>query len=195
MKRFAVYETATGRIFQISQASVVQDVTASLSAGQSVIEVAVTVDDTTHYIAAGVPVAYPTKTARNLTWDFQTLAWRDARTLAQHKADKWSAIKAQRDASEFGGFVWSGSAFDSDPISQGRIQAGVQVARDALLALRLFPLAWTLAGGGARTLTAADMIAVGGALGEATITLHANARAKKALIDAALTAADVDAIS
>lgn len=195
MKRFAVYETATGRIVQMSHASAVQDVVASLSVGQSAMEVGHAVDDTSHYIFGGVPVFYPTRPTPNQTWDFQTLAWRDARTLAQHKTDKWVAIKAARDAAEVGGFVWSGSTFDSDLVSQGRIQAGVQVARDAVLALRLFPLSWTLASGGARLLSATNMIAVGGALGEALIGLHAVARAKRAQIDAATDVATVEAVT
>lgn len=101
------------------------------------------------------------------------MSWVDPRTLAQHQADKWTAIKAARDAIEFGGFTWDGSTFDSDPQSQSRIQGAAQLATLAMIASQAFSVDWTLATNAVRTLTGADMLAVGQAMGVHIMTTHA----------------------
>lgn len=87
-------------------------------------------------------------------WEFnpQTLQWEDPRTLDDFKAAKWTEIKRERDAREFGGFEWDGSTFDTDALSQSRISS-------AALAATLNPPAtfdWTLKDNTVRTLTAAE---------------------------------------
>jgi len=107
--------------------------------------------------------------------------------LATLKARKWEEIKAAREAAEFGGFVWAGSAFDSDDVSQRRLQGAVQLAG----LLPTFAVDWTLADNSTRTLSAADLQAVGVALGQHVQACHAQARSRRAQILAAGTAAQV----
>ncbi len=122
------------------------------------------------------------------------LAWVNTDTVEQARSRRWAVIKAQRDAVEFGGFTWDGSAFDSDAQSQPRIMGAVQMATLAAAAGQSFGLAWTLADNSVRTLDGADMIAVGLALGAHVGTAHAIARTLREQIEAAATVEDVAAI-
>ena len=133
---------------------------------------------------AGVPVRF----------DAIALAWIDPRTLDQHQADKWTAIKAARDAIEFGGFTWDGSTFDSDPESQSRIQGAAQLATLAMIASQAFSVDWTLATNAVRTLTGADMLAVGQAMGVHIMTTHATGRALREAIEAATIPEQLESI-
>lgn len=109
-------------------------------------------------------------------------------------ARKWAFIKSQRSALEFGGFTWDGSAFDSDPQAQARIQGGVQLATIAAAQSQPFSIDWTLADNTVRTLSGADMIAVGMTLAAHVQTVHAIARALRLQIEAATTLAEVEAV-
>ncbi|MNV54734.1 hypothetical protein D3C71_1469430 [compost metagenome] len=124
------------------------------------------------------------------TFDYVSKTWVDLRTLDDLKYAKWEGFKTARDAAEFGGFIWDGSRFDSDAISQSRIQGAVQLAAMA----PGFSLDWTLADNSIRTLNAADMAAVGAALGAHVAILHADARELRTQINAATTAAQLDGI-
>jgi len=92
---------------------------------------------------------------------------------------------------EFGGFTWDGSPFDSDAISQSRIQGAVQLAATA----PGFTIDWTLANNSVRNLSAADLANVGAALGMHVATQHAKARTLRSQIEAATTVAEVDAVT
>lgn len=127
-----------------------------------------------------------------LTWSNDTFQWVDARNLEQLRAAKWNQIKAARDAAEFGGFTWDGSAFDSDLTSQSRIQGAAQLAA---LAPTTFSIDWTLADNSVRTLNAAQMTAVGEALGAHVATQHAIGRTLRTAIEAATTPGELDAIA
>ena len=107
---------------------------------------------------------------------------------------KWAQIKAARDASEFGGFVWDGSTFDSDAMSQSRIQGAVQLAQMAMSQGLPWLIEWTLADNSVRTLGAEQMIAVGVALGEHVATQHARARSRRLAIEQAQTALEISAV-
>lgn len=54
-------------------------------------------------------------------FDYVQKAWTDLRTLDQIKDHKWMEIKHQRDATEYGGFLFEGYFYDSDMTSQARI--------------------------------------------------------------------------
>ena len=125
------------------------------------------------------------------TFDYTTKQWIDPRTLSDLQAAKWAQIKRDRDEAEFGGFTWDGSPFDSDAISQSRIQGAVQLAAMA----PGFTIDWTLANNSVRNLSAADLAAVGVALGLHVGTQHAKARVLRAQIEAATTADEVDAVT
>lgn len=120
--------------------------------------------------------------------------WIDPRTLADHQQAKWAEIKAARSAAEFGGFTWDGSVFDSDPTSQSRIQGASQLATLAIMNSQPFSIDWTLADNTVRTLSAADMLAAGMAMGEHINAQHAHARLLRAAIEAAVSVAEVAVI-
>lgn len=115
--------------------------------------------------------------------------------LATAQAKRWAVIKAARDGAEFGGFTWNNSTFDSDPQAQSRIQGGAQLATLAMIASQPFSVDWTLADNTVRTLSGADMLAAGQALGVHIETVHGIGRDLRAAIEAATSVAAVDAIT
>ena len=113
-------------------------------------------------------------------YDDQAGDWVDPRTLADLQQQAWERIKAARDAAEYGGFDWQGHVFDSDQIGQARITGAVQLAvMDAD-----FSIDWTLADNSALKLSAAQMCAVGVALGMHVNAQHARARVLREAINA-----------
>lgn len=112
-------------------------------------------------------------------------------TLRAARKNKWAEIKKARDAAEFGGFIWDGSPFDSDPKSQSRIQGAGQIAQldpDA-------SLEWTLQNNDVRTLNAAEIIQVGRTMGMHITGAHARGRVLRAQIDAATTVEAINLIT
>jgi hypothetical protein len=133
----------------------------------------------------------PPKPSANHTFDYTTKQWIDPRTLADFKSAQWAAIKHDRDKAEFGGFVWSGSRFDSDAISQQRIQGLVHIANlDPAMSVQ-----WTLADNTTRALTSADAVQVGKELAAHVNEAHMKARTLRDRIDAATTPEAVQAIT
>ncbi len=128
-------------------------------------------------------------------WSPAARAWVDPRTLDDLRAAAWARIKAERDRIEFGGFDWDGSRFDSDEISQSRIQGAVLLAQLAIQAGQPFSIAWTLADNTRRTLSAQEVAAVGVAMGGHFRAAHDTAAALRDLINAATTAAALEAIT
>jgi hypothetical protein len=147
------------------------------------------------YVAGGNLVEKPARPSPEHTWDYASQAWVDARTLDAVKAQRWAQIKAQRDAVEFGGFTWSGDEFDSDAESQARIMGAVQMALIAVQAEQPFAIDWTLASNAVRSMSAADIVSAGLALGEHVAAAHGIARTLRAAIDACTTAAEVEAVA
>jgi hypothetical protein len=125
------------------------------------------------------------------TWNPGAEQWVDARTPDALKADKWAEIKAARDAAEHGGFTWDGSVFDSDPESQTKIVGATQLAN---MNPASFLMDWTLKDNTVRTLTGAQMISVGQALAVHVNAQHVLGRTLRQQIEAATTAAEVNAI-
>ena len=133
----------------------------------------------------------PTQPDSAHVFDYTTKQWYDPRTLNDIKLAKWLTIKRARSSAEFGGFTWDGSPFDSDAISQSRIQGAVQLAAMA----PGFTIDWTLANNSVRNLNGEDMANVGAALGMHVATQHAKARTLRSQIEAATTVAEVDAVT
>lgn len=125
-----------------------------------------------------------------LVWSTTAIAWVDPRDLQQIKDAKWQEIKAARTDQEYGGFVWDGSPFDSDALSQQRIIGASQWAS----LNSAFTIEWTLADNTVRTLNAQEMQAVGAALGTHVEQAFNKGRDIRALIDSAQTIAEVEAI-
>lgn len=124
-------------------------------------------------------------------YDIQTRQWIDPRGLDEIKRLQWSRVKAERDRHEYAGFTWDGSVFDSDPVSQSRIQGAVQLAGLDPVA---FSIDWTLADNTVRTLSGADMVAVGVTLAQHVNGLHVIARGLRAQIESATTIAEVESV-
>lgn len=125
-------------------------------------------------------------------YDLELGAWVDPRPLHELQAEKWAEIKRNRDTAEFGGFTWDGSPFDSDAISQSRIQGAVQLAAMA----PGFTIDWTLADNTTMTLTKAEVIGLGMALGAHIASVHSRGRVLRALIEAPdATVESVEAIT
>ena len=93
---------------------------------------------------------------------------------------KWSQIKAARSSSEYAGFMFKDHLFDSDEYSQGNIQGAVL---QAVLEDDSFTREWTLADNTTMTLTKAEVIGLGMALGEHVDSVHSRGRAIRALIE------------
>lgn len=128
-------------------------------------------------------------------FDYAIKQWVDPRGLDELKAEQWAKIKASRDAEEFGGFEWDGSTFDSDQMSQSRIQGAVQMAQLALdTGNASWSIDWTLQDNTVRTLTAAQMVDVGVTMASHISACHATARALRARLEAASTREEVEAI-
>lgn len=140
-------------------------------------------------VDTGQPILPP---AKGLTWDDQAAQWVDARTLSQLKEAKWEDMKSARSTAEYGGFAWDGSTFDSDAASQQRIIGASQLAS---LNPSVFEIDWTLADNTVRTLNAAEMNAVGMALGQHVNAQYVHARVLRQQIEDAATPAEVAAIA
>ena len=123
-------------------------------------------------------------------FNYTTKQWEDPRTLADLKSAQWVTIKRARSAAEYAGFTWDGSTFDSDAISQNRITGAVTLAQLS----PNFTIHWTLANNSTRTLSQADMIAVGVALGQHVQAQFTKAQGLRVQIEAATSWEQVAAV-
>lgn len=128
-------------------------------------------------------------------WSNATMSWIDPRNLAQKQLHKWEEIKEIRAQKEFGSFTWDNSEFDADSESQRRIQGAAQLAMIAASASQPFEIDWTLADNTVRTLSGADMISVGLALGTHVATQYEIARTLRTAIEATTTEEELNAIT
>lgn len=140
---------------------------------------------------SGAVEALPDKPGVHHKFDYISKTWVDPRTLEEHKTAQWALIKAARDEAEFGGFTWDGSVFDSDPVSQARIQGAVLLGTSN----PDFVVDWTLADNTVRRLAANGLSALSQALGEHVTLQHSRARDARALLDQATTFSEVQSIS
>ena len=140
---------------------------------------------------SGDVVSIPNKPSTHHKFDYPTKTWVDPRSLEEHKSAQWALIKAARDEAEFGGFTWDGSMFDSDQVSQARIQGAVLLATGN----PNFVVDWTLADNTVRSLTADDLIVLSLTLGEHVSLQHSRARNARALLDQATSISEAQAIN
>lgn len=103
------------------------------------------------------------------------------------KLNQWQAIKKARALAEHGGFVWDGSRFDSDFVSQQRINGAVTLAQIN----PSFLTTWVLQDNSTRNLDAQDMQQVGLALGVHVQQQFARAQSLRGVLDAAVSAQEV----
>jgi hypothetical protein len=142
------------------------------------------------YVFNGALVDMPPQPSHHHVFNYTTKQWEDPRTLADLKSAQWVTIKRARSAAEYAGFTWDGSTFDSDAISQNRITGAVTLAQLS----PNFTIHWTLANNSTRTLSQADMIAVGVALGQHVQTQFTKAQALRLQIETASTPEQVAAV-
>jgi hypothetical protein len=127
---------------------------------------------------------------KDLIFHYVTKEWVDPRPLLKLKADQWELIKHARNDAEFGSFLWDGSLFDSDAISQQRIQGLVHIANlDPSMTVD-----WTLADNTTRTLNSEQAILLGIALATHVNEQHVRARTLRMEIDSATSAEQVAAV-
>lgn len=126
------------------------------------------------------------------TLDEQSWTWSAELTLEGARDARWQAIKADRAAAEVAPLVVAGRIYDADAESQRRIAGAVQLA---VIAPAGWEIAWTLTDNSVATLTAAEMIAVGVALGEQVAAAHATGRTLRAQLDAAETVSQINAVT
>lgn len=143
------------------------------------------------YVDNGKLIAVMRHESPYYEFDWVEKQWFDPRTLDDLRAAKWELIKQDRSTAEYGGFTWDGSTFDSDAISQARIQGAVQLAGIA----PSFEIDWTLADNTVRTLSAADIAAVAQALGQHVAVQFSRARYLREQIMAAASPEAVHAIT
>lgn len=128
-------------------------------------------------------------------YDPATGGWKDARTIADIKANKRATVKAVRDTLEFGPFTYNGMIFDGDADAQRRLSGVVSAAKSAIAAGQTFTKEFTLADNSVVELTAEDFIGIEMAKIWQVDVAFQEYRLKKDAIEAATTVAELDAIT
>jgi hypothetical protein len=184
--QFAIYNSATGEI--TSTGSNIELILQRYeSQGQHVFRGAARIGD---YLENGVVIERPAKPEGFCVFDYTLKQWIDNRGLQELADAQWLLIKTARESAVASGFHWDGSKFDSDQISQERIQGAVSLAGLS----PTFEITWTLFDNTHRVLNKEQMIAVGVALGAHVQTQFDKARALRDQIDAATTREAVFAV-
>jgi hypothetical protein len=137
-------------------------------------------------------VQKPAQPAIHLAWDVYNKVWYDPRSLAEIKAAKWDEIKVARANADYSPITVDGHTFDANQESQQKIAGAVQLA---LLAGSDWSIDWTLTDNTVHTLTQAEMINVGVALGQRTSAIYSTARQLRIAIETAIDADDVQLIT
>lgn len=116
-------------------------------------------------------------------------------TLDELKTAKRAEINAKRAELETSGFSYLGKKFDSDQRSADRMQVAAIAAQSALMAGQPFQLDWTAMDNTFVPLDAAGVLGLIGAFASYGLSLHEQAKALKAQVDAATTVAEVEAVT
>jgi len=120
------------------------------------------------------------------TFDYAAKQWIDYRSIEEIRQNRRAKITADRDALEFGGFIYKGNVYDSDQVSQGRIMGAANAGADQT---------WTLADNTTVDLTAEDLKELYATLQEHVSNAHERGRTAKALLDAATTIEQIKAVT
>ena len=150
-------------------------------------EAAISKDE--YYVRGGELVEIPEKPEGANVFDCQSGEW--TFDISDEKSQKWQEIKLARDIEEYTSFVWSRFTFDANERSQQRITSAVQRAQlDTTMTVT-----WTMSDNSTSTFNATEVQQIGQALAAHVNACHVKAREKRALIEAATTKAQLDAIS
>ena len=194
LQTFWIVDTASGLVLRRVQC-VEPDLAEQLGAGQTAVTTATPANENFEGLWWDAPAAAwrlkGPKPDPAFTWQPLEHQWIDPRTIAQLKDAQWTKIQTARDALANSTFVWAGSTFDCNPVSQTRI---VMSALRATSADASFSITWVLADNTTRVLTREYMIAVGVALSVFTSNIVNRARTLRDTLERATTAADVAAV-
>lgn len=147
-----------------------------------------TCTDIGYYVRDGVVTAKGDQPSEAHVFNYTSGTWE--LDLAVAKASKWNEIKSARNDEEFGTFDSLGYTFQSDEVSQRRLQGAVQLSQmDATLVMD-----WTLADNTVQSFTAAEYIQIGIDLAAHVNAAHIKSRQLRTQIDAATTEAEVNAV-
>jgi hypothetical protein len=155
---------------------------------------------TTHYFASGLPQIYTAtqQAAKGLPpvgageWSNTTMAYADARTVAQARDQARVRIERAAWLAEYGTFTWDGQAWSADPASAARIRG--QVLRTLNPAGARSAGSWPRADMSTRTLSNAEIQQLGEALDAHVEAVQAQRVTKLQDIEDATTVAAVDAV-
>lgn len=149
----------------------------------------ITTDDfdyETSYIKGGELKQRPARESQACTWDNESESW--AIDLSQYKVMAWQSCRAMRDAKEFAGFTYNGNAYDSNAISQQRIQGAAQLA-----AMNpAIQIDWTLQDNSSITLDGDSITSLAIEMFTHIASCHAAGRQVRTMINSAQTKEDVD---
>lgn len=145
-----------------------------------------------YYVYSGAARAFPTQAQGSTQWSWEKLAWVDARSLAQARAQQWAAIKAERSRREVGQITVAGNTYD---LNESKLAGGTLAAFMAKLAGQAWLQSWVLADNTVAVLSADQMIEVGQAAKAQVAALWATSQALREKIEAATTVADVSTIT
>ena len=187
--KFTAYDAITGQVRYCGTASV----PSALATPETLV-----LEEEQHeggYIVEGVHFDLPAQPSVHHTYNYGTKVWEDLRTLQDIKDVRWAAIKQARNTAEFGSFVWDGSTFDSNAVATGRITGAALLAMMAASVGQPYSTDWRLTDNTLRTLSGADTMAVGAALGQHVKATHDHASTLRTQINDALTPEAVEAVT
>ena len=141
-----------------------------------------------HYVTGGAVVPFPAKPSVDHVWDWSTRAWGTA--LPDATARRLAELHAKRDSVINSTFIWNGSEFDSDQVSQTRI---LGLYTSAVNTPAFFPLDWRLADNSKLPISAVDAVGVWSALQLHIQGAFSTFWAHEAAINALTTVATVQA--
>jgi hypothetical protein len=183
MRFTAVFYDADGCI-----TSVQKNATKNVVGDQNYLQIDFEGNPEDFYVEGGILVEKPAQLSTQHTFDYATKQW--VYDLTRHRQEKWTQIKAARNAEEFGTFTWSTHTFQCDQVSQRRIQGAVQLAQlDSAMTLD-----WTLADNSVQTFNATELQQIGQALAAHVDACHVKSRTKRGEIDAATTEAELGTV-
>ena len=188
--KVVIYEKATGKILS-SGATCFPE---KLETAEQAVLVNAAAHITDDYVDRGEVKSKGPRPSEAHDFDYTNKQWYDPRTLSDLQAAKWAQIKSARDEAEFGGFTWNGSLFDSDAISQSRIQGAVQLASIALANNQTVVQEWTTADNSVVSLNATDLLNLGLQLCLFINKVHDYGRVLRARIAAADSSLDVQEV-
>lgn len=186
MAHYTIYDPTTGAVLRYGSAPESQ-IAQQVRAGEALLHIE---GRASTYVSAGALVSLPPQPSGTHAFDWITKQWFDARSLDEIKAAKWTRLKADRTVAESAGFEFEGMTFDSNAVSQSRIQGAVLMAQSD----QNFTVNWTLADNTVATLGQAQMIGVGVALAAHVSSVFAHSQGLRAELDAASTVAEVEAL-